>query len=157
MVSPKLHSHLRGKTWLSCALFRLTESLDYYGVFLAIMLNSFLAWYRFTKFNAIILGVPFVVISINHLRYMTFTLFDYGWHVKICAVAAVIQAVAWISWSIINSSRFGDPPRMIRKSIFSTSSVNIQIISLVYYWTPVVAVDVSAIGDLRLSTSVSAL
>lgn len=78
------------------------EAMDYYGVLMAIYWGIWHGIVRVFRIErnwpaCIASGVPLLLIVAHTMGYMMFTLFDYGYHQKVCALGLGVHAALWIA------------------------------------------------------------
>jgi len=80
----------------------LTEKLDYFSAFWAVMYGLYSAFIRVTWVvdtgKRLLIGIPFILYTLYHFYYMTFISFDYGYNVLVIVVVGVLHSILWISW-----------------------------------------------------------
>jgi hypothetical protein len=101
----KLYHYTWAFTCYSAFLFhwhetKLNEACDYYGVLAAVYVGL---WYGILRCFSIkptsllsgLIAAPLLFIVLHTIHYMTFVLFDYGYHNKVCAFAIAFHAIFW--------------------------------------------------------------
>lgn len=93
--------------WLQSAIFHyrdtwITERLDYFSACLLICSTLPMALIltgRVTSKRGIIsLFLVMAAVYLQHIYYMAFVLFDYGYNIKFNSVIGVLTKLVWISW-----------------------------------------------------------
>ena len=96
-------------TWLQSAIFHyrdtpFTEKLDYFSACLFIISTVPVALIRIFEVksgeNQLKLFLPFLILYFQHIFYMSFIKFDYGYNVKFNAIFGISSNLIWILWAI---------------------------------------------------------
>jgi post-GPI attachment to proteins factor 3 len=100
---------ITANTWLQSALFHyrdtpLTEKLDYFSACACIVSTVPVVLIRTRKIRTIraqlTLVAPFLAVFVLHCAYMSFVVFDYGYHVKFNAVFGILANVLWLHFAV---------------------------------------------------------
>ncbi|KAL4222020.1 Post-GPI attachment to proteins factor 3 [Mactra antiquata] len=104
-----------------------TEKMDYFCAFSMVIATVFtlacrvlgtVKWYR-----PAIVGVCCFLFYIQHICYLTFTKFDYGYNMKVNIGVAIIGMLGWISWCI-TKRRY----KYVYKAIISVLGVQLLLL-----------------------------
>ena len=96
-------------TWLWSAVFHArdtphTEKLDYYFALMHTTFSTACALVRvFNVRNNIlqcVVMLPFLGLFVAHVHYMHFTLFDYGWNMKVNVAVYITYVASWFGWAL---------------------------------------------------------
>ncbi|KAA0195723.1 Post-GPI attachment to proteins factor [Fasciolopsis buskii] len=95
-------------SWLWSTIFHghdtpITEALDYFGA-LAFILSSIVTLQARVLYNRRIFRhsctIFLVAFFVNHVRYMMFVKFDYGYNMFVAVSFGLLNCFGWIFWSI---------------------------------------------------------
>lgn len=95
-------------TWLQSSIFHyrdtpLTEKLDYFSACLFILSTVPIALIRTfelkTRKDQLKVVVPVLVLYLQHVLYMSFIKFNYGYNVKFNAIFGVASNLIWLHWA----------------------------------------------------------
>lgn len=97
-------------TWLQSALFHyrdtpVTEKLDYFSACLCILSSLPVALIRTLKVKSakkqfFYFVLPVLLLYLQHIAYMTFVEFDYGYNVKFNAVFGISTNLVWLRYAL---------------------------------------------------------
>jgi len=96
-------------TFLCAALFHtkdtpLTERLDYYSAFAAIIYSVYTTYVRvlwITKRSLrLAFAAPFLIYLMYHIWYMQFVSFDYGYNMIMGSIFGAAHVLAWFTWCL---------------------------------------------------------
>lgn len=130
--------------WIQSTLFHyrdlwLTERLDYFSACLIICFTLPLAVVRtrqiksFSSQMAVVL--PVLTLYLQHIYYMAFVSFDYGYNIKFNAVIGAISNCLWMNWAYRN-----------RHTAVGLRMLQFTVLSVLA--TLMVAIDFPAVWDL---------
>lgn len=111
-----VHSVIAVNCWLQSAIFHyrdlpMTEKLDYFSACLCICFTLPVVIIRAFEIKRPIdqlkVFIPVLCLYLQHIWYMTFVSFDYGYNVKFNAVIGLSSNVLWLFWArkLIRSGR----------------------------------------------------
>lgn len=101
-------------TWLQSAIFHyrdtwITEKLDYFSACLCILSTVPSAAIRTFEIkkprDQLKLVIPMLIIYLQHVTYMLFVEFDYGYNIKFNAVFGVLSNVLWIRYALKHQNK----------------------------------------------------
>lgn len=108
-------------TWLQSAIFHyrdtpFTEKLDYFSACLCILSSIPVVLIRIFEIKKkrdqlLKVVLPMTVVYLQHVAYMSFVMFDYGYHVKFNAAFGITSNALWLYWS------FTQPPQIKTETI----------------------------------------
>ena len=130
--------------WLQSSIFHyrdlwLTERLDYFSACLLICLTLPVALIRtqqlktFNSQMAVLL--PMTALYLQHIWYMAFVSFDYGYNIKFNAAIGAVSNCIWMSWAYRN-----------RQTALGCKMLQFTLLNVAV--TLMVAIDFPAILDL---------
>lgn len=85
-----------------CRDTRLTERLDYFSADLVVVLGCGVVLARMLQLTTLrrlaVLSLLLGSALLQHMYYMSFVKFDYGYNMKLCIALGISTAVAWLVW-----------------------------------------------------------
>lgn len=96
-------------TWLQSAIFHyrdtwLTEKLDYFSACLCILATVPSAIIRTFQIKSpraqLNVVIPMLIIYLQHIAYMSFVQFDYGYNIKFNAFFGILSNLLWIRFAL---------------------------------------------------------
>eukprot|EP00878_Enallax_costatus_P019990 GHUV01021111.1.p1 GENE.GHUV01021111.1~~GHUV01021111.1.p1 ORF type:complete len:370 (+),score=93.09 GHUV01021111.1:245-1354(+) len=102
-----VYSVVNVNAWLWSSVFhcrdtRITERFDYFSADLTVAVGLAVAVARILQLHSVlhIVLLTFFVGSglAQHVHYMAFVKFDYGYNMKVCIAVGLLTACAWLTW-----------------------------------------------------------
>lgn len=128
-------------TWIQSAIFHyrdtsFTEKLDYFSACLFILSTlpvALIRIFRVANFkDQIKLIAPVAVLYLQHVAYMSFVDFDYGYNVKFNATFGIMSNSVWLYWALQQMrSKNGINNKKIGWQLFKFVVMNILSMSMV--------------------------
>lgn len=124
-------------TWLQSAIFHyrdtpFTEKLDYFSACLCILSTVPVALIRTfelkTKGDQLKVIVPVLILYLQHVLYMSFVKFDYGYHVKFNAIFGIASNLIWLHWATFKQTA---KDKKLKWETYKFVSVNILSMAMV--------------------------
>ena len=120
-------------TWIQSSIFHFrdtpfTEKLDYFSACLCILSTGPIAIIRVFEIrkssDQLKVIIPIILIYFQHISYMTFVKFDYGYNVKFNAIFGVISNSLWLYFAFKNKRE--DALKFVIANILSMLMVTID-------------------------------
>lgn len=102
-----LYSAANINAWLWSSVFhcrdtRVTERLDYFSADTTIAIGLAVSLVRVLQLQTrpplCMLGLLLSSVLLQHIHYMAFVKFDYGYNMKVCIAVGVLTAAVWLTW-----------------------------------------------------------
>lgn len=81
-----------------------TEKMDYFFAFSVVLYNTFTLVCRVfgtaVKWRPIAIGTCCIIFFIQHISYLTFNKFDYGYNMQINISVAILNMIGWVCWCV---------------------------------------------------------
>ncbi|GLV34388.1 Post-GPI attachment to proteins 3 [Carabus blaptoides fortunei] len=85
-----------------------TEFMDYTCAFSIILMSCYCMSIRLlpvTRFYKLVITASFLAFFVNHVAYLSYGGFDYGYNMKVNIIFATINVIFWFAWSMWNRRR----------------------------------------------------
>ncbi|KAK3592986.1 hypothetical protein CHS0354_023211 [Potamilus streckersoni] len=105
---------LAGHAWFWSTIFHskdtpFTERMDYFCAFSIILYNVFILCCRVFGtdkwWKPLCLGLLLLIVFVQHIFYMAWIKFDYGYNMKVNVVIGLINLLGWVAWCFCNRDK----------------------------------------------------